>query len=137
MSLRLSGESGEILTRLQRSFRLAERPPLLRLALAVGIREASDELPDGPTNSKGPEIPVRVMTAGNELLFDTLLLERFRGLSSPLEGTEKHRAYKTLGDSGLSWLARDYEAKGSPPDYLAQLAESYLRPAESPVVGTS
>jgi len=135
MSLRLSGESREILTRLQRSFRLA-RPPLLRLALAIGIRQAPDQFPDEPTNSKGPEVEVKVTTAGNDMLFDALLLETFRGLSSPLEGTEKHHAYKTFIDYGLSWLARDYEAKGSPPDYLAKLAESHVKPAESPVVGT-
>lgn len=131
MSIRLSAESGETLAKLQRSFRLAERPPLLRLALAIAIQHASDRLPEEPTNSKGPEIPVKVITAGNDVLLDALLVERFAVLSPPLEATDRRRAYKTLVDFGLSWLARDYAAKGSPPDYLAQLAERYVDPGES------
>jgi len=126
VSIRLSEESGEIAGRLQRAFRLPDRPSILRLALAIGIREAGGSFPQKSADSRGPEIPLKTLTGGHDALLDALVVHVFREVPSPVDLRTKRRVYKRLVDLGLTWLAQDYDEQGRPVDYLAKLAERYM-----------
>jgi len=123
MSIHLSESSGDILSRLQRSFRLGARPPLLRLALAIGLRRCGGLMP-AQTDSKGREIPVKVVSGGAGPLWDALILEAVPCLDA-LDSAKRKRAYKCLIDLGLSEIANDVQAEGTPGDYLARLAREH------------
>lgn len=124
MSVRLSKSSGEALVRLQRVLRISERPPLLRLALAIAIRECQGKFPDVSYDSKGPEIPLRVITGGQELLMDALVVEV---LGHAFESeSDRRRVYKHLVDYGLAKMLADFEQLETRSDYLLHLARHYL-----------
>lgn len=125
MSFKLCETSGIALGRLQRGLRLAERPPLLRLAFAVGMRECKGVIPE-QLDSRGPEIPVKVLNGGNEALHDALVLSAFRNIRSPLDASDRRRVCKCLVDYGIGYLLRDYERCEERSDYLAVLAKKYM-----------
>ncbi|MFZ5923949.1 MAG: hypothetical protein ACOYW4_01755 [Bacillota bacterium] len=118
MSVKLSHRSGEILGKLQRALRLPERPPLLRLAFAHGLLASDGVLPH-QEDSRGPEIPIKVITAGQDLLMDALLVEALGGTLDP---TERRKAYKILVDYGLLKLWEQFEQMDGPSDFLVKLA---------------
>lgn len=122
MSVKLSNRSGEILGKLQRALRLPERPPLLRLALANGLL-ACDGALRHQDDSRGPEIPIKVITAGQDILMDSLLVEV---LGVPLDPASRRKAYKNLVDSGLERLWEQFEKMNSPTDFLVRLARQSM-----------
>lgn len=125
MSVKLSAKSGDTLSKLQRALRLPERPPLLRLALAIGLRHAQALQPT-PVDSRGPEIPLKVITAGDEAFVDSLLLTSMENLSGPIDPGERRRLCKTLVDFGLSILSEEYSRIGDNAEFLTNLARKYL-----------
>lgn len=117
MSVRLSHRSGEILGKLQRALRLPERPPLLRLALAQGMLAYAGELPH--EDSRGPEIPLKVITGGQDTLMDALVVET---LGYSFDATERKGLYKRLVDLGLSVMYQRFEQMNTATDFLVQIA---------------
>lgn len=123
MSIRLSQEAGEITNRLQRALRLPERPPILRLALALGLTRSAGTVPD-QKDSKGPEIPMKVLLQKDEPLYDSLFIQEFPAVQSPLDAAERRRVCKCLVDEGVGMLWKEYERLGKPSDFLARLTKA-------------
>lgn len=128
LSIKLSEFSGETVARLQRVLRLPERPPILRLALAMGLRQCNATLP-AQRDSKGPEIPLKVLFAGRELLFDSLVLTTLPEVSCPMEAGERRRIYKCLVDYGIEIIAHEFESAES-PDFLVDMVRRLMQPQD-------
>jgi hypothetical protein len=119
LSVKLAHRSGEILGKLQRALQLPERPPLLRLALAYGLLTGISNLPH--EDSQGPEIPLKVITAGQDVLIDALIADQ---LGTVVEPTERKRIYKCLVDLGLRVMMEQYEASSDgASEFLVQMAK--------------
>lgn len=119
MSIKLSQRTAEVIGRLQRALRLRERPPLIRLAFAIGLAECSGILPTNH-DSKGPEIPLKVITAGQDTLMDALIAEVFE---TPLDQpADRRRIYKCLVDYGFNCMAEDFKKAKGGSEYLVALA---------------
>jgi hypothetical protein len=118
MSVKLCHRSGEILGKLQRALRLPERPPLIRLALAHGLLAVREKgLPH--EDSRGPEIPLKVINPGPDFLIDALIAQQ---LETPFDPADRKRLYKALVDLGLSVMFEKFEELESPTDFLVEMA---------------
>lgn len=129
MSIRLSADSGQILGKLQRSLHLPERPPLLHLALAEGLLLASQRIDLTQVDSRGPEIPLKVITAGQDLLIDSLFIEVIETYSCT--ESERRKYFKILLDIGLQKLFEHFEKMDNSSDFLVQLARRSLQDISS------
>jgi hypothetical protein len=124
MSIRVSSESAEILRKLQRALRI-ERPPLVRLAFAVGLRHCNGTLPT-QGDSKGVEVPMKVITFGKDGLFDSTIIDEFGDVLVPFDSGDRRRVYKCLVDHGLGIMASDFEGDRQAVDVIAQMARKYF-----------
>lgn len=122
---RLSEASAQTCMRMQRLLRIADRPALLRLAFAKGL--LSDLPIDPPADTKGPEIPLSVITRHDDQLYDALIGERLRML---IDQRERKRYYKQIIDVGFSVMSKEFSRVGDNSDYLVLLARS-VREGES------
>lgn len=115
MSFKLSIDSAEIIDRLKTRFKVADRPPILRLAFAKGLEVMPDILPPAK-DSKGAEIP---LSAIEDLLFDALIRQKFKIELTP---KEKRQYYKAIIDYGAVILQQEDEY-GDNSNLLLKLAK--------------
>lgn len=129
MSIRLSEASGKCLPRLQRALLMVERPAVLRLAFAFGIKHSTSMSPE-TQDSKGPQIPLRVLTRGEDEMWDAVV-SHVLGKNSSTQGipseADQRRGYKMLVDHGVGILAGHLDRQPEAQDSLLMLIADYTR----------
>lgn len=116
---RLSEETDRRVTILQTSFNFNDRPPILRLGLALALAHPTLDLTE--KDSAGPEIPLSAVVKDDELLLHAMITQK---LGRGLEPSERRRAYKQLVDFGVGLLWSKFEDEKDPETLLLQLSDS-------------
>jgi len=86
--------------------------------LAHGLLASDGVLPP-QEDSRGPEIPIKVITSVQDVLIDALIAEV---LGPRKDAADRRKAYKLLVDFGLLKLWEQFEQMDGPSDFLVKLA---------------